>query len=88
MKAFGFTLPWQFYQQYDYRTIANLFPVIKSSEENAMKHGALEDAKAHIEQERIDYPNHPFFFNYDEGEIPEVRIVHRVNYDEIAEVII
>ena len=22
----------------------------------------LDDAKAHIEQEIIDYPNHPFFF--------------------------
>ena len=47
----------------------------------------LDDAKAHIEQERIDCPNHPFYFNYDEGEVPEIRIIHRVTYDEIAEVI-
>ena len=47
----------------------------------------LDDAKAYIEQERIDYPNNPFFINYNEGETPEVRIIHRVTYDEIAEVI-
>ena len=55
MKAFGFTLPWQFWQQYDYRTVANLFPVIKSSEANAMKHGALEDAKAQLRGLRAFY---------------------------------
>lgn len=55
MRTFGFTLPWQFYQQYDYRTIANLFPVIKNSEENAMKHGALEDAKAQMRGLRAFY---------------------------------
>lgn len=48
----------------------------------------LDGAKAHIERDRIDSPNHPLFFNYDEGEVPEVRIIHRVTYDEIAEVIV
>jgi len=47
----------------------------------------LDDAKSHFERVKIDHPNHPFYFNYDEGEVPEVRIIHRVTYDEIAEVI-
>lgn len=55
MKVFGFTLPWQFLQQYDYRTIANLFPVIKISEINNMKHGALEDSKAQLRGLRAFY---------------------------------
>lgn len=48
----------------------------------------LDDAKAQIERDRIDNPNHPFYFNYCEGEVPEVRIIHRVTYDEVAEVIV
>lgn len=48
----------------------------------------LGEAKSHIEQERIDNPNHPFYFNYNESEVPEVRIVHRVTYDEVAEVVV
>lgn len=48
----------------------------------------LDDAKAHIDHNKIDNPNHPFFFNYDEGETPEVRIIHRVTYDEIAETVV
>lgn len=47
----------------------------------------LDDAKVRIEREKIDYPSHQFFFNYDECEVPEVRIIHRVTYDEIAEII-
>lgn len=48
----------------------------------------LDDAKAQLERDKIDYPNHPFFFNYDEGEVPEVRIIHRVTYDEVVKVIV
>lgn len=48
----------------------------------------FDDAKAQIERDRIDNPNHPFYFNYCEGEVPEVRIIHRVTYDEVAEVIV
>lgn len=48
----------------------------------------LDDAKAAIDSDKIDYPNHPFFFNYNDDEVPEVRIIHRVTYDEIAEIIV
>lgn len=48
MRAFGFSFPWQFWQQYDYRTIKNLFPFIKEDEGNVLKHTALEDAKAQM----------------------------------------
>ena len=48
----------------------------------------LDDAKAQIDRNKIDNPNHPFYFNYDKGEVPEVRIIHRVTYDEIAEIIV
>lgn len=48
----------------------------------------LGDAKAQIEHDKIERPNHPFYFNYNEGEVPEVRVIHRVTYDEIAEIII
>lgn len=48
----------------------------------------LDDAKAHFERDKIDCPSHPFYFNYDEGEVPEVRIIHRVTYDEVAEIIV
>jgi hypothetical protein len=47
----------------------------------------LDDAKAQIERDKASNPNHPLFFNYNEGEVPEVRIIHRVTYDEIAEII-
>lgn len=54
--AFGFNgCPWQFWQQYDYRTVANLFPVIKSAEGNVLKHSALEDAKAQMRGLRAFY---------------------------------
>lgn len=54
--AFGFNgFPWQFWQQYDYRTVANLFPVIKSAEGNELKHSALEDAKAQMRGLRAFY---------------------------------
>jgi hypothetical protein len=54
--AFGFNgCPWQFWQQYDYRTVANLFPVIKSAEGNELKHSALEDAKAQMRGLRAFY---------------------------------
>ena len=48
MKAFGYSFPWMFWQQYDYRTIKNLFPVIKIDECNTAKHTALEDCKAQM----------------------------------------
>jgi hypothetical protein len=48
----------------------------------------LDDAKAQIDRNKIDNPNHSFYFNYDKGEVPEVRIIHRVTYDEIAEIIV
>ena len=73
---------------FEYYIVQEKHPKTGKWKEVSKWFNTLEDAKAHIEQERIDYPNHPFFFNYDEGEIPEVRIVHRVTYDEIAEVII
>ena len=54
--AFGFNgCPWQFWQQYDYRTVANLFPVIKSAEGNVLKHSAIEDAKAQMRGLRAFY---------------------------------
>lgn len=48
----------------------------------------LDDAKAQIDRNKIDNPNHSFYFNYDEVEVPEVRIIHRVIYDEIAEIVV
>ena len=54
--AYGFNgCPWQFWQQYDYRTVANLFPVIKSAEGNVLKHSAIEDAKAQMRGLRAFY---------------------------------
>ena len=54
--AFGFNgCPWQFWQQYDYRTVANLFQVIKSAEGNVLKHSAIEDAKAQMRGLRAFY---------------------------------
>lgn len=47
-KVYGFTFPWQFWMQYDYRTIKNIFPMIKADEGNVMKHTALEDSKAQM----------------------------------------
>lgn len=46
MRTFGYSFPWFSWNQYDYRTIKNLFPVIKADEGNVAKHTALEDAKA------------------------------------------
>ena len=48
MKTFGFSFPWYFWTQYDYRTIKNLFPIIKIDEGNTAKHTALEDSKAQM----------------------------------------
>ena len=47
-KRFGFGFPWMFWTQYDYRTIKNIFPMIKADEGNVMKHTALEDSKAQM----------------------------------------
>ena len=54
-KVFGFKFPWNFWQQYDYRTVANIFPVIKNAESNGLKHVALEDAKAQMRGLRAFY---------------------------------
>ena len=55
-EAYGFNgCPWQFWQQYDYRTVKNLFPIIKQSEGNVLKHSALEDAKAQMRGLRAFY---------------------------------
>lgn len=48
MRTFGYSFPWFFRNQYDYRTIKNLFPVIKEDEGNFAKHTALEDSKAQM----------------------------------------
>lgn len=45
---YGYELPWQFWTQYDYRTIKNIFARIKADECNVAKHTALEDAKAQM----------------------------------------
>lgn len=47
-RRFGFSFPWMFWQQHDYRTLKNIFPVIKTEEGNVAKHNALEDAKAQM----------------------------------------
>lgn len=47
-RRFGFAFPWKFWDQYDYRTVKNLFPIIKNAERNAAAHTALEDAKAQM----------------------------------------
>ena len=47
-KNYGYALPWQFWTQYDYRTIKNIFARIKADECNVSKHTALEDAKAQM----------------------------------------
>lgn len=58
MKMYGFAFPWQFWTQYDYRTIKNLFPIIvKSAEGNIAKHNALEDCKAQMRGLRAFYQN-------------------------------
>ena len=52
LKAFfehyGFHFPWKFWCQYDYRTINNIFPIVKAAEKNKDAHNALEDAKAQM----------------------------------------
>ena len=52
---FGYHFPWKFWDQYDYRTIAKLFPVITNSENNGMAHSAIEDAKAQMRGLRAFY---------------------------------
>lgn len=52
---FGFHFPWKFWDQYDYRTVKNLFPIIKESERNCEAHNALEDAKAQMRGLRAFY---------------------------------
>jgi hypothetical protein len=47
-KNYGYAMPWQFWTQYDYRTIKNIFARIKADEFNVAKHTALEDAKAQM----------------------------------------
>lgn len=55
MRVYGFAFPWKFWDQYDYRTIKNVFPIIKNEEGNALKHTALEDAKAQMRGLRAFY---------------------------------
>ncbi len=55
MRSFGYSFPWMFWTQYDYRTIKNLFPAIKADEGNIAKHTALEDAKAQMRGLRSFY---------------------------------
>lgn len=47
-KHYGFKFPWNFWDQYDYRTVKNLFPIVKNYERNSEAHNALEDAKAQM----------------------------------------
>lgn len=47
-RAFGYQLPWKFWNQNDYRTLKNVMPKIKMAENNAFKHNALEDCKAQM----------------------------------------
>ena len=47
-KHYGFDFPWKFWDQYDYRTIKNIFVDIKNYEHNEGAHNALEDAKAQM----------------------------------------
>lgn len=55
-KAFGFSFPWFFWTQYDYRTIKNLYPnIVKPAEGNVLKHNALEDCKAQMRGLRAFY---------------------------------
>lgn len=44
---YGQPLPWKFWQQYDYRTLKNLFG-LKAFENNTAAHTALEDCKAQM----------------------------------------
>lgn len=55
MRTFGYNFPWFFWNQYDYRTVKNLFPAIKADEGNIAKHTALEDAKAQMRGLRSFY---------------------------------
>ncbi|WP_405343584.1 3'-5' exonuclease [Fibrobacter sp.] len=55
MRVYGFAFPWKFWDQYDYRTIKNVFPIIKNEEGNTLKHTALEDAKAQMRGLRAFY---------------------------------
>lgn len=54
-RRFGFSFPWMFWTQYDYRTVKNIFPAIKADEGNVAKHTALEDAKAQMRGLRSFY---------------------------------
>ena len=47
-KHYDFDFPWKFFNQYDYRTIKNIFTDIKNYEHNEGAHNALEDAKAQM----------------------------------------
>lgn len=46
-RRYGFCLSWNFWDQYDYRTIKNLFET-KKAEQNSQAHNALEDCKAQM----------------------------------------
>ena len=55
-KVYGFSFPWFFWTQYDYRTVKNLYPdVVKPAEGNVVKHNALEDCKAQMRGLRAFY---------------------------------
>ena len=54
-RRFGFTFPWKYWLQYDYRTIKNIFVGVKSNEGNVAKHTAIEDAKAQMRGLRYFY---------------------------------
>lgn len=62
-RIYGYSFPWKFWQQYDYRTIKNVFARIKESEKNTGKHTALEDAKAQMRGLRRFYHNIPAIFD-------------------------
>ena len=54
-EVYGFSFPWNFWNQYDYRTVKNLFGISKKDENNSGKHNALEDAKAQMRGLRCFY---------------------------------
>lgn len=54
-EVYGFSFPWNFWNQYDYRTVKKLFGISKKDENNSGKHNALEDAKAQMRGLRCFY---------------------------------
>lgn len=83
-------ITWVFMKErfFEYYIVQEKYPKTGKWKELYKWFNTLDDAKAQIDRNKIDNPNHPFYFNYDEDEVPEVRIIHRVTYDEIAEIIV